>query len=345
MFNYYDELNNDAKDYLMIELDESIKDDVIKDRCRKEIDILFDRNLLFIVEYLYRYKIFNKNVRFCFKGTTNNLLLLYVLGLSNVDPLKYNLPYELFNEKKLSIEFVNDSYISFIDFLEQFYGLFRVAKGNYEKEELEEANKACDNHYLIMPFCEPEMTFKFNEFNQLETVDDYRLYKDKYITIKLDDKFNILSDKVNIKYSLKNEYEEELAKKLNAKSVEDYAKVISLAHSTHVWKTNQDVLFEDGVIDIQSLIASREDIYEYLINHNIDSQTSIDIIKHIISNRNNGNNKLWEKYVKVMKEKECDDIFINIISKILFISGRGQALGECLYSLDEHNYYSYENEK
>lgn len=345
MTYYYEELNNDAKDYLLIELDKLTKDDTIIDRCRKEIDLLFEKNILFIIEYLYRYKNFNKNIRFCFKGTFNNLLLLYVLNLSDVDPLKYNLPYELFDEKKFTIYFVNGSYDGFVDYLEQFYSLFRVAKGNFEKSEFEEENKMCENNYLIMPFCDTEMTFKFNEFNRLETIDDYRLYKDKYITIKLDDKYNILSDKVNIKYSLKNEFEEELAKIINAESLEDYDKVISLAHSTHAWKNNQDVLFEDGMINLQNIIASREDIYEYLQKHNIDSQVSIDIIKHIISNRNNENNQLWNNYVKLMKEKNCSDIFIDIISKILFISGRGQAISECLYSLDERNYYSFENEK
>ena len=35
----------------------------------------------------------------------------------------------------------------------------------------------------------------------------------------------------------------------------------------------------------------------------------------------------------------CDDMTIDILSKILFIFGRGQAVSECLYAQDEMNYY------
>ena len=47
---------------------------------------------------------------------------------------------------------------------------------------------------------------------------------------------------------------------------------------------------------------------------------------------------LWNKYIKLMKEHNCDEMFIDIISKIRFISGRGQAVSECLFVLDKDNY-------
>jgi DNA polymerase III alpha subunit (gram-positive type) len=55
--------------------------------------------------------------------------------------------------------------------------------------------------------------------------------------------------------------------------------------------------------------------------------------------RTSKSNELWQNYVEVMKEHNCDNMFIDILSKVLYIFGRGQAISECLYALDETNYY------
>ena len=55
--------------------------------------------------------------------------------------------------------------------------------------------------------------------------------------------------------------------------------------------------------------------------------------------RTSSSNELWQNYVNIMKEYDCDNMFINIVSKVLYIFGRGQAVSECLYVLDKNNYY------
>ena len=183
------------------------------------------------------------------------------------------------------------------------------------------------------------MTFRLNEFNQFETIEDYHMFTDEYITIRIDDKLMIQEKKVNIKYAMHTDFEEEVAKQLKPKTVDDYVKVISLAHGVHAWTENQEALFKDGKIDIHSVISNREDVYEYLINHSIKHDTAIDIVKQISKARTNKHNELWQKYVETMKKHNCDDMTIDILSKILFIFGRGQAVSECLYAQDEMNYY------
>ena len=183
------------------------------------------------------------------------------------------------------------------------------------------------------------MTFRLNEFSQFETVEDYHLFTDEYLTIRLDDKILIQEKKVDVKYAIHSEFEEEVSKQLKPKTVDDYVKVISLAHGTRVWKENQDELFKDGKIDIHSVISNHEDVYEYLIQHSIEHDTAIDIVKQMSKVRTSSSNELWQKYVDIMKEHNCGDMFINIISKVLYIFGRGQAVSECLYAFDETNYY------
>lgn len=342
MYEMYEDLNDDAKEYFLLLLDDKVKDSELLKRCKIEVNILYDKGLLFIIEYLHRYKMNNKEVEYYFRGTINNILLLYVLDLNKVNPIKYNLPYELFTDNTLSIDFTNDTYLCFVDYLEESETPFRIIKGSFERENIEEINKLEDNHYLIIPkYYQPkDLTFRLNELCHFETVEDYRLLKDKYLTIRLDDKKFIFEKDVDIKNALHTEFEEEVSKQLKPKTVDDYVKVISLAHGTRVWKENQDELFKEGKIDIHSVISNREDVYEYLIQHSIKHDIAIDIVKQMSKARTSSSNELWQKYVDIMKEHNCDEMFIGIISKVLYIFGRGQAVSECLYALDETNYYT-----
>ena len=137
---------------------------------------------------------------------------------------------------------------------------------------------------------------------------------------------------------MKTTFEKEISNRLKPKTIYDYAKIISLAHGTHVWKKNQEELFKQGKINIHNVISNREDIYEYLINHSIEHNIAIDIVKQLSKSSTNRSNELWQKYIKLMKEHNCDDMFINILSKMLYIFGRGQAVSECLFVLDKKNY-------
>ena len=107
MYNKYEELNDDARDYFLVWLANKIKDDDVLTRCKKEVDLIYDKVLLFFIEFLHKYKETEKSVSFHFRGMANNLLLLHVIGISKVDPVKYNLPYELFADKILCIDFIN----------------------------------------------------------------------------------------------------------------------------------------------------------------------------------------------------------------------------------------------
>lgn len=345
MYEQYANLNNNSREYFLTLLNNEIKDKPTLERCKKEIDLLYDKGLLFIIELLHKYKKTEKSVSFHFKCMANNLLLLYVLGISKVDPIKYNLPYELFTDKTLRIDFINGCSLDFVSSMNQYNQDFKIVKGSFEPSNVYEINELEDKHYLFIPsYVQPNnMTFRLNEFNQFETIEDYHTFKDKYIIIRLDDKTLIQGNEVNLKYAMKTTFEKEISSSLKPKTIDDYAKIISLAHGTHVWKKNQEELFKQGKINIHNIISNREDIYEYLINHSIEHDVAIEIVKQLSKSRINRSNEFWQKYLNIMKEHNCDDMFINVLSKMLYIFGRGQAVSECLFALDEVNYYSLED--
>lgn len=345
MLKKYEDLNYNAKEFFTEELDNLFPKELDKqllERCYIEMNMLFEKGLLFIIKYLHKYHLENPEIKYYFKGMINNLLFLYVLHLSEVDPLKYNLPYELFTDKEIDVWLINGSSVDLARYLEKCSYDFKLVSGSFEKEDIEEINELEKNHYLIIPSCyhSKGMSFKLNEFSMFETEEDYRNYKETFLTIRIDEKSYITDyHAIGIENVIGNEFESNLAKILLPKSIDDYAKIKSLAHSTKTWLTNQDKLFEQGKINIKNIIATREDVYEYLLEHSIKNFIALDIVKLLYHSRSSRSSKLWNKYVSIMKKHNCEESFIEIISKILYISGRGQAVSECLFALDKSNYY------
>lgn len=197
MLKKYEKLNYKAKSFFNKKLNDIIPIEFDKqtlERCHIEINILYEKGLLFIIEYLYKYRLENPKVKYHFKGTLNNLLLLHLLHLNEVNPLEYNLPYELFTDKKIEVYLTNGSSIDLVKYPKKCSYDFELISGNFEKDDIKEINEIEKNNYLIIPSYHPKnMPLKINKFGILETIKDYRNYKDKFLIIKIETK-NYITD-------------------------------------------------------------------------------------------------------------------------------------------------------
>lgn len=348
MLDKYEDLNLSAKDFFINELDKKSSNEEILKRCHNEINLFDEKGFLFVIEMLYKFKEKNKDVSYHFRGMMNNSLFLYILGLSKVDPIKYNLPYELITDKTINVDLIGIDAASLVDFISvNYYNEIRIVAGSYKKCDDEEINKIEENHYLLIPAIYEEkknITFKLNINNIFETIEDYRDFKNDYMSIRIGEKYFLFDyNEIKLENSLDNDFEIKIAEMLKPKIIDDYIKIKSIGHSTNVWRHNQEILVKDGKINISNLIATREDIFEYLLNHSIGKETALEILNYIYRYKWNNYPNLWDKYVKIMKEHNCEDIFIDIFSKIEFIFGRGQAVSECLFVLDKDNYIELNN--
>ncbi len=170
MLDIYRELNDSSKNYITEELYSKTSDKKVLERCLEEIDILYNHNVLFLIEGLYIYKLDNNYVEYDFKGTIKNSLLLSILGMTKNKS----------NKKRLSIsnivtvEIINDSYINFLNVMEVVYiTTNKIIKGN--------------NHYIIIPsnYSPNDLTFRINKDGMFEVIEDYNSYKDNYLTFNL----------------------------------------------------------------------------------------------------------------------------------------------------------------
>ena len=108
------------------------------DRCCKEIDILYEDNTLFIIYLLYQYQQEVRLFKYYFRGMYNSLLVLYELGISPVDPIKYNLHFELVRNCSYSLEFDIVDHIrnAFLFHMLKDNELeFTIVKGGFEEDD------------------------------------------------------------------------------------------------------------------------------------------------------------------------------------------------------------------
>lgn len=330
MNNIYLEYNNSAKKYFIDYL-KNLKLETFKyDRCLEEINLLFQKDLLYIIYYLYIFKKDNNSVDFFIGNSFNNLLFLYLLGLTNIDPLMYNLPYELFNEKYVNINIFNYPKNDFIKSINVLMNKdLEITKKPYKKEVYEEVNQILKNRYIIIP---------------KELIDKKILKKDKYIinnkktitTYKFTelqlteyDEKDIL--KINhISGILNNNLEKKLEMLFEPISILDYARIKSIARCTNAWNNNQEYVFLLGKMNLDTLITCKEDIYWYLKSHNIEKNTILDIINLVCKH----DCDILNLYINIMKQNNCDDTFISIIKRIEHICSLGDSLSKCIYIND-----------
>ena len=346
----YRYLNQQAKKYLTKELeDRFLKQSVTEDlriRCEKEIELLDERNLLFVIAYLYKYKKENQTVEYHFRGTINNLVLLFVLGIGSVNPIAYHLPYEFFHQNTIEVDIIHEPSFLFISYLEKQTEEIKIVHGFFVKEEIKEINDLLENHYLLLPCdaCSSHLLLRFNEMSLLETVHDYRDYQEQYVTIRIDEKAEIHSNQVCLDHVLAGSFEKKIAKILKPKTIEDYSKIKSIARSADAWNGNQEMLVKEKKMDLKNLIASREDVLEYLLKHQIERTLAFKITHFIGTGKAQRNPEKWKTYVKVLQHSHCEEMFIDIFSKISFLFWRGEAVSECLYVCDETHYRKIEKQ-
>lgn len=337
----YREINLEAKKYLIPIIEEKYSEkyqdkEEILARCYEELNLLYKNNLLFIIEYLYKYKLNNPEIKYYFNDSFNNLFLLYLLDLSDVDSIKFNLSYELFGLRTLEISIGNGIALDFLHYLEHKCEDIKIVLKKYQTIYDEYLDN--DNYYALPTSAlPPDMELRFNENGLLETYDVNYLYGDTYITIRVKEKSPIYKyEKIGLENVIENEFEENLQKILKPKSFDDYVKIKCLAHSVHCWKENQEKLVKEGKVDITNIISNREDIYEYLIAHKVPKY----YIKEIINLVRNGmfENSLGKMYKDILLKHNCSLEFIGILEKIIYITNRGEGISKCLYVLDKNNY-------
>lgn len=128
------------------------------------------------------------------------------------------------------------------------------------------------------------------------------------------------------------------------KNIEELIKISGLCHGTNVWNENQDELIKAKEIKIEDVIATRDDIFNYLVNLGIDRKTSYNIMEFVRKGKAHkskikGNGRFtkfaeqWKEYQKIMKKHGVSKEFIEICSNIMYLFPKAHTTQETMDAL------------
>ncbi len=114
---------------------------------------------------------------------------------------------------------------------------------------------------------------------------------------------------------------------LKPKTIEDFAKVISLTHGTDVWSEEELKLVLAGTITVKNIIATRDDVFDYILSLGFERKKAFEIAnavrKGLICR---GGNQAWQKWKNELIEAGAEDWFIASCEKIKYLFPRAHAL-------------------
>ena len=149
-----------------------------------------------------------------------------------------------------------------------------------------------------------------------------------------------------------NNFAKNILNILKPKNIEELIKIFGLCHGTNVWDENQDELIKAKEIKIEDVIATRDDIFNYLVNLGINRKTSYNIMEFVRKGKAykseiNDNKrcieleKQWNDYKEIMKKYDVSKEFVDTCSKIMYLFPKAHAAQEAINAVKLGWYKTY----
>ncbi len=199
-----------------------------------------------------------KAEEYCFRGTLASSLIVYAIGISDLDPLQA--------EPRLYMEFC--------------YGLHGDRSPAFEMIVTKELQERLWKYFENNPGNE-HVERKYDSLKKPVGVYIGDIEKDYAPGDYLRDTFYInftVADESDLRSNLLND---EIIKVCRPKTLAEYVKCYGLEHSTDAWTDNQELLFKDGAVKFDELLGNREDVYEYLLDRGIEKEMAYTITEHV----------------------------------------------------------------
>lgn len=285
----------------------------VKDRLNKELKSIIDNGYSTI--YLIAQRLVKRTNDDGYivgnRGAIGASLVAYCLGITEIDPIKYNIPFETFSglngEKEPDIAL--------------------CVPYNY-KQQLEEC---VEDKYL------DRITFRIYESN-IPVI----LYRLKELTC-IDPTSIPLNDKEILKMICTGETSEipefdkirNIILETHPTTFDDLVKISGLSYGTNAWKNNAQDLIKNGTTTLKGVIAFRDDIINYLNSVGIDNETSCRIIEFVYRGRASKNKWAteWNEFVKIMQEHNIPAWYINSCEKIAYLFPKAHVVGSVINSV------------
>lgn len=115
---------------------------------------------------------------------------------------------------------------------------------------------------------------------------------------------------------------------------DDLVKISALSHGTGCWEDNAQILVEKEGHGINNIIASRDDVFEYILKLGVDRETAFEISdavrKGIICR---GRNTKWYLWKPLLIRHGTEDWFLRSCEKIQYLFPRAHAISYMIMNM------------
>ena len=284
----------------------------VKDRLNKELKSIIDNgySTIYLIAQRLVKRTNDDGYIVANRGAIGSSLVAYCIGITEIDPIKYNIPFEIFaglnGDKEPDIAL--------------------CVPYNY-KQQLEEC---VEDKYL------DRITFRICESN-IPVI----LYRLKELT-GIDPTSIPLNDKETLKMICSGEtsgipeFDKELARNIiletHPTTFDDLVKISGLLHGTNAWKNNAQDLIKNGTTTLQGLIDCRDDIMIYLITKGLTREQAFKIMEIVRKGKTLKHKEKWEEYKEIMKQHNVPNWYINSCEKIAYLFPKGHVVGGVINS-------------
>ena len=296
----------------------------IQERYEYELNSIIENKFenIYMLLYYISKKVKEDNEYFLLSGTIGSSFIVYLLGITDIDPIKYNIPFETSS----AIEGYRRP---------NFELVFSMKYLNKIKRYIEVILK--ENGMLTDETSDDGLKLYLRGNTDLDFV--LRLEKvtgKKYTTNLLDDKegLELLKNANTLGIS---EFDYILVRnmilEIKPNSFEDFVKISGLSHGTDVWTNNAQELIKNGTATLNEVIACRDDIMNYLIEQGVEKGIAFNIMESVRKGKIRKNREeKWDEYKEIMKNHNVPEWYIKSCEKIKYLFPRAHAVNYVMNS-------------
>ena len=277
---------------------------------KREINIILNNNYLkhFNLAYVIAEYLKKHNIYYYLGGNLASSYIAYELGIHNIDCYRFNIQPEICYGANCDSKFDLDFYIperfkkqlfAYIDETifdnkpiyvtsKQFDGTENIIDhkrvfidgdiqgiGSIDVESLRDGRFSyiCLNIYASKRLNQ-FLTLGIKDMFDLERIKEEEYSNNKEAVSFLGSVFKAKS-RIKKDFIFNDRFAHKLASIIKPHNFKDLIKIIGLCKWSYLWNNNQDALFENGSITVEDIIATRDDVYDCLIDGGFDRENAL----------------------------------------------------------------------